>query len=113
MKLENYAFAAAAFSEAVRLAPKEPKYRAYYGQALGARQQTRRQAEAEIQSAIAMDKQNPLFYIMLAELFERFSLYRRALATAEHAISLDPRNREARELINRLNELVTRKVSKS
>jgi curved DNA-binding protein CbpA len=112
MKLENYAFAAAAFSEAVKLAPKEAKFRAYYGQALGARQQTRRQAEAEIQSAIAMDKQNPLFYIMLAELYQSISLYRRALSAAEQAISIDPRNQHARALVNRLTELSTRPVSK-
>ncbi len=112
MKLENYAFAAAAFSEAVKLVPKEAKFRAYYGQALGARQQTRRQAEAEIQSAIAMDKQNPLFYIMLAELYQSISLYRRALSAAEQAISIDPRNQDARALVNRLTELSTRPVSK-
>lgn len=101
----NFAFAAAAFSEAVKLAPKEARFRAYYGRALGARQQTRRQAEAEILSAIAMEKSNPLFYIMLAEVYQSINLYRRALTSVETALSLDPKNEVAKEMKNRLRDL--------
>ena len=104
MAQENFAFAAAAFSEAIKLAPKEARFRAWYGRALGARQQTRRQAEAEIQSAIAMDKQNPLFYVMLAELYRNLSLFKRAQSALEQALAIDPRHREARDLMNRISQ---------
>jgi curved DNA-binding protein CbpA len=101
----NFAFAAAAFSEAVKLAPKEARFRAYYGRALGARLQTRRQAEAEILSAIAMEKNNPLFHIMLAEVYQSVNLYRRALTSVETALSLDPKSELANEMKNRLRDL--------
>jgi Tfp pilus assembly protein PilF len=105
MNSGNFAFAAAAFSEAVKLAPKEARFRAHYGRALGARQQTRRQAEAEILSAIAMEKNNPLFHIMLAEVYQSINLYRRAMSSVETALSLDPKNELAREMKNRLRDL--------
>jgi curved DNA-binding protein CbpA len=105
MNSGNFAFAAAAFSEAVKLAPKEARFRAYYGRALGARQQTRRQAEAEILSAIAMEKNNPLFHIMLAEVYQNINLYRRALTSVETALSLDPNNELAKGMKNRLRDL--------
>ena len=98
----NRALAVTLLGEAARLAPEQPRYRAHYGHVLAANEQTRRQAEAEINAAIALDANNALYRIMLAELYRDIGLYRRAQGEAERALALDPQNGAARRLLNSL-----------
>ena len=48
---------------------RNPSYRAYYGRALAANQQTQRLAEAELQAAVKLDPANASYRVMLAELY--------------------------------------------
>ncbi|MCA1593250.1 MAG: DnaJ domain-containing protein [Acidobacteria bacterium] len=90
------------FGEAALLVPKEPRYRAYYGRALARERQTRRQAEAELQAAIALDQRNVSYRVMLAELYRDLGLRRRAEGELERALSIEPHNADARRLLDEL-----------
>src|SRR4030095_2174668 len=43
------------FASAARAAPREPRYRAFYGQMLAANEATRRAADAELNAALKLD----------------------------------------------------------
>lgn len=103
LKSGNLALAMSLLGEAARLAPKQPRYRAYYGLSLSANSKTRHQAEAEIQAAIALDANNASYRVMLAELYHQLGMKRRALGELQRAMSLDPQNAEARRLLGDLN----------
>ncbi len=94
--------AAGLFASAARLAPNEPRYRAYYGQMLAAQEHTRRAAEAELQAAIKLDPKNAEYRVMLAQLFRDLGFVIRARGEAERAVAADPNNRKARELLREL-----------
>src|SRR5256714_1186704 len=89
-------------SEAALVAPKNADYRAYFGRALASHAKTRRQAEMELQAAIAIDGSNALYHIFLAELYRDIGLHRRAQAELERALSIEPQNTEARRLLDSL-----------
>lgn len=90
------------FASAASAAPKEPRYRAFYGQMLAANEATRRAAETELLAAIKLDPQNAEYRVMLATLYRDLGLKLRAKGEAERAISADPNNRKARELLEAL-----------
>ncbi|HET7114234.1 MAG TPA: DUF4388 domain-containing protein [Pyrinomonadaceae bacterium] len=90
------------FASAARLAPNEPRYRAYYGQMLAAQENTRRAAEAELQAAIKLDPGNAEYRVMLAQLFKDLGFVIRAKGEAERAVAADPNNRNARDLLREL-----------
>jgi curved DNA-binding protein CbpA len=94
---------------AARLAPQDPRYRAYYGRALAMEDRTRRLAEAELQAAVKLDSGNASYRVMLAELYYDLGLYRRAEGELERAISFDPDNPDARKLMRRLEAARTAK----
>ena len=94
--------AAGLFASAARLAPNEPRYRAYYGQMLAAQENTRRAAEAELQAAIKLDPANAEYRVMLAQLFRDLGFAIRAKGEAERAVAADPNNRKARDLLREL-----------
>lgn len=94
--------AAGLFASAARLAPNEPRYRAYYGQMLAAQEHTRRAAEAELQAAVRLDPKNAEYRVMLAQLFRDLGFIIRARGEAERAAAVDPNNRKARELLREL-----------
>lgn len=93
--------AASLLAEAARLAPQQPNYRAYYGRALAASEETRRLAEHEFQAAITLDANNASYHVMLAELYLELGFPKRAQSIAEHALELDPRNVAARLLLDK------------
>lgn len=95
-------FAVTRLAAAARAVPQEARYRAYYGSALAAGQDTRRLAEAELQAAIKLDPDNASYRIMLAELFFDLGFVKRAESELERAVSLEPNNPAARKLMNRL-----------
>jgi tetratricopeptide (TPR) repeat protein len=94
--------AAGLFASAARLAPNEPRYRAYYGRMLAAQEHTRRAAEAELQAAVKLDPTNTEYRVMLAQLFRDLGFVIRARGEAERAVAADPNNRKARELLREL-----------
>ena len=98
----NYVLAVRLIGEAARLAPKQPRYRAYYGRALGSDKHMRRQAEAEIQAAIALDAGNVSYRVMLAEFYRDIGFHRRAQGELERALAIDPGNAAARQLLDSL-----------
>ncbi len=90
------------FASAASAAPKEARYRAFYGQMLAGNEQTRRAAEAEFLAAIKLDPANGEYRVMLAELYRDLGLKLRAKGEAERAVAADPNNRKARELLRNL-----------
>jgi tetratricopeptide (TPR) repeat protein len=87
---------------ASRLAPNEPRYRAYYGRALSANENTRRQAEGELQAAVTLDPASAAYRTMLAELYFDLNFHRRAKAELDRALALDPNHPSAHSLLRRL-----------
>jgi curved DNA-binding protein CbpA len=87
---------------AARAMPHEGRYRAYYGHALAAVEDTRRLAEAEIQAAIKIDPANVSYRVMLAELFFNLGFFKRAEGELERAVSREPNNQAARKLMEKL-----------
>jgi curved DNA-binding protein CbpA len=87
---------------AARMAPRDPRYRAYYGRALAAHEQTRRLAEVELQAAIKLDPSNTSYRVMLAELYFDLGFLRRAKTELERALAADPNNSSARTLLRKL-----------
>ncbi|MFN2533543.1 MAG: DnaJ domain-containing protein [Pyrinomonadaceae bacterium] len=96
--------AIALLSAAARLVPGEARFRAYHGRALAARENTRRSAEGELLTALKMDENNAEYRAMLAELYRDLGFNLRARSQAERALSADPSNRTARELLRALKQ---------
>ena len=108
MKEDRMDAAISYLAAAARLAPQEARYRAQYGRALGATEQTRRLAENEIQAAVKLDPSSANFRTMLAELYFDLKFHRRAQTEVERALALDPSNEPARSLLRKLEK--SRKV---
>jgi curved DNA-binding protein CbpA len=89
-------------SAAARMAPNQSQYRAYYGRALAAHQQSRRLAEAELQAAVRLDPVNASYRVMLADLYRDLGFTRRAITELERALTLDVKNVEARRMLESL-----------
>lgn len=90
------------FASAATAAPKEARYRAFYGQLLAGNEATRRMAETELLAAIKIDPKNADYRVTLAELYRDLGLKLRAKGEAERAVAADPNNRKARELLRSL-----------
>lgn len=94
--------AIASFGEAARLAPRDARYRAFHGRALAENEGTRRQAEAELKAAIALDSHNATYHVMLAEFYSKIGLPRRAQSELERALAIDSNHAPARQLLDNL-----------
>jgi curved DNA-binding protein CbpA len=90
------------FGEAVRLAPQQANYHAFYGRALMGDVATRRQAESELQAAARLDPGNASYRVVLAELYHALRLTRRAEGELTRALSLDPDNEAARQMLRQI-----------
>jgi curved DNA-binding protein CbpA len=88
--------------EAALLAPREARYRAYYGRALARDRGSRRQAESEYKAALALDERNASYHVMLAELYQEIGLRQRAEGELRRALALEPGHDAARRLLERL-----------
>ena len=98
----NQTLALSYLGEAARMVPKQARYRAQYGRALAVNMQTRHQAEAEFQAAIALDKNNVYYRVMLARLYSEMGMLRRAQSELERALAIDPQSQAARLLLDKL-----------
>jgi curved DNA-binding protein CbpA len=102
LKEGKFPAAVASFGESARLMPREARYRAYHGRVLARYEGTRRQAEAELKAAIALDSSNASYHVMLAEFYSEIGLTRRGLGELERALALDSQNTAARQLFDKL-----------
>jgi curved DNA-binding protein CbpA len=93
------------FAAAANAAPKEARYRAFYGRLLAEHEHTRRAAEAELQAASKLDPKNSEYRVMLAELYRDLGLMLRARGEAERALGIDPNNRKAQDLLRVLKSV--------
>lgn len=98
----EYALATARLSEAARLEPRQPRYRAHYGRALATNPQMRHRAEAELKAAVELDAKDISYRVMLAEFYHSMGLQRRAEGELERALAIDPQNESARRLLKDL-----------
>lgn len=90
------------FARAVHYAPRNARYHSYYGKALAHDSAQRHKAESEMQTAIKLDPDNPLFRILLAEFFIQVNLKKRAEGELTRLLNIFPSNREAREMLDSL-----------
>jgi curved DNA-binding protein CbpA len=103
MQKGDYATARRLFGEAALIAPRQARYRAHYGRELARDRATRRQAESELQAAIALDERNPAYRVMLAELYLEVGLRRRAEGELRRALELAPDHDAATRLLKKLS----------
>ncbi len=101
---DEYEAATPFLARAVHFAPKNARYHAYYGKALSFDEKQRHKAEAELQTALKLDANNPTFRILLAEFFIQQNLLKRAEGELKRLLAVFPSNREARDLLNGLQK---------
>jgi curved DNA-binding protein CbpA len=99
---EDYAEALPFLARAVHLAPNVARFHAYYGKALADDETQRFKAEAEMQTAIKLDGDNPTFRLLLAEFFVQYNLLKRAEGELNRLLAVFPSNRDAREMLDSL-----------
>ncbi|HKP46199.1 MAG TPA: DUF4388 domain-containing protein [Pyrinomonadaceae bacterium] len=104
MQAGNTKLAVNHLATAARLAPRDARYRAHYGQALGAAMDTRRLAESELQAAVKLEPSNALYRTMLAELYFDLNFQRRAQTELQKALALEPTNAKARTLLRKIEK---------
>ncbi|HEY0077856.1 MAG TPA: DUF4388 domain-containing protein [Pyrinomonadaceae bacterium] len=90
------------FGESARLVPRDARYRAYYGHALGGDASTRRQAESELKAAIMLDADNITFRLMLAAVYRDLGMRLRAEGELQRALAIEPQHAEARRMLDAL-----------
>lgn len=92
---------------AARLSPTDARFRAYYGRALAAAEDTRRLAETELQAALKLDPENFSYRLMLAELYFDLGFLRRAESELKRVLTAEPNNPGGRKLLRRLEAATT------
>jgi tetratricopeptide (TPR) repeat protein len=100
---QEYEEAAAYLARAVHLAGGNARYRAFFGKALSANKETFRQAEAEFQAALRIEPDNTDYRLMLAELFVKIGLIKRAEGELGRILEKSPGHWEARSLLDSLH----------
>jgi curved DNA-binding protein CbpA len=104
LKNGNSPLAAMMFAEAVRLQPNNARYHAMYGNALACDKRTHRQAEAELQKAVALDGKEISYRMMLAEFYKQIGLRLRAVNELERALQIDSGHVGARRLLDEMKQ---------
>lgn len=99
LKAGDHALAVGHLGDAARLAPQQPRYRAFYGQALATDPRARRLAEAELLEAVRLDAGNAAYRVMLAELYRDLGMRRRAEGELQRALGIDPKHTGARQML--------------
>lgn len=104
LRLNQYDEAIKLLGEAASLEPRRARYRAHYGFAMSHRANLRRNAETELQAAVALEPNNSSFHLMLAELYQMVGLRSRAQNEAARALAADPSSEAARLLLSKLKQ---------
>ncbi len=99
---EDFEQAVPYLARAVNLAPDVGRYHAYYGRILSMDKNQRFKAEAELQTAIKLEADNPGHRIMLAEFFIQYNLPKRAEGELTRLLAIFPDNKEAQVLLDSL-----------
>src|SRR4030095_6620011 len=102
LQLGQTAVAITHLAAAAKAAPDEPRYRAYYGQALAANGRSHRLAEIEMEAAVKLEPSNVGYRMMLARLFFDLGFVKRAKSEVERVLDLEKDNAEANELLRLL-----------
>lgn len=101
---DEYEAALPFLARAVHFAPKTARYHAYYGKALSSDTKKRHKAEAEIQTALKLDPNDPTFRLLLSEFYIKFNLLKRAEGELTRLLALFPSHREAQTMLNGLQK---------
>ena len=89
-------------ARAAYYAPKNARYRAFYGKALSADANQRHKAEKELVTAIQLEPANTSFRLMLAEFFIKYKLMKRAEGELNRLLEISPGNNDALRMLDRL-----------
>jgi curved DNA-binding protein CbpA len=101
---ELYDQAIAYLGQAVRLSPNTPRYRAFYGTAMGQNPRFKHQAEAELQTAVRLSGNLSEFRVMLAEFYKNSDMPKRAVGELQKILSMEPNNKAARALLESIQK---------
>lgn len=101
---EDYEQAIPLLARSVHLNGNVARYHAYYAKALASDEKTYRQAEAEFQAALRLDANNTDYRLMLADLYVKIGLFKRAEGELVRLLEKAPGNREARALLDSLRK---------
>jgi tetratricopeptide (TPR) repeat protein len=99
---EDFEGALPFLTRAVSMAPEVARYHAYYGKVLSADRSQKFKAEAEIQTAIKLEPEDPLYRLILAEFFIDQNLLKRAEGELNRLLSAFPDHKEAQALLDSL-----------
>ena len=100
---DEYEQAAPYLARAVHLVGGNSRYRAYYGKSLSASKETYRQAEGEFQAALRLEPDNIEYRLMLADIFVKIGLVKRAEGELRRILERAPNNHEAHSLLDSLH----------
>ena len=99
---DKYSEAQPFLARAAFLAPNVARYRAFFGKLLSGDTSQRHKAEGELQTAVKLEPDNPAFRIMLVEFFIEYDLMKRARGELNRLLAVFPDNREAKKLLDSL-----------
>lgn len=99
---QDYTQAMPYLLRAVHLAPQNARYHAYYGKVISVDEKQRFKADAEFQTAIRLEPDNPTFRIMLAEFYIHYNLLKRAEGELHRLLAIAPDNKEAKSILDSL-----------
>jgi curved DNA-binding protein CbpA len=97
---EYYEEALPYLARAAHIAPDNARYHAFYGKALA--DGDKHKAEGEMQAAIKLDPENPIYRLILAEFFIENKLLKRAEGELKRLLAIAPDNLEAQRLLDSL-----------
>jgi curved DNA-binding protein CbpA len=104
---EDYAAAATFLARAVHFSPQNALYKAHFGKALSyTGSKYRHKAESELQEAVKLEPGNPKIRMMLIEFFLDMDMNRRAEGELRRFLEIAPGNKEALEMMNRMQEMI-------
>jgi curved DNA-binding protein CbpA len=97
---EYYEEALPYLARAAHLAQDNARYHAFYGKALSI--EDKHKAEGEMQTAIKLDSENPIYRLILAEFFIENNLLKRAEGELKRLLAIAPDHIEAQRLLDSL-----------
>jgi Tfp pilus assembly protein PilF len=104
---EDYPAAATHLARACHYSPQNALYHAYFGKALSYTGfKYYHKAEGELQQAVKLDPNNTKIRLMLVEFFIDIGMQKRAEGELRRFLAISPGNREAQDMMNRMQEMM-------